>query len=130
MIVGIGTDLCRVSRIRRSLHRFGDAFATSYCCAREIEHANAQADPAASFAQCFAIKEAFAKACGSGINRDLWWDDVETVTDDGGMIRLRISNDAVSNLKTRLRSSADLRVHVTTSRKRAFCAALVVIESL
>ncbi|MEP1832303.1 MAG: holo-ACP synthase, partial [Hyphomonas sp.] len=84
MIVGIGADLCRVSRIEHSLRRFGDSFAQTFCSPREFEYAKAQSNPAVAFALCFATKEAFAKAAGTGFNADLWWDDVETVFNHDG----------------------------------------------
>ena len=109
MIVGIGTDLCRVSRVKHSLDRFGDTFARTYCNPREIEYAKRQLNPAMAFSQCLATKEAFAKAAGTGFNSDMWWDDVETTIADNGPSRLLISADAASLLKSKF----ELLVHRT-----------------
>lgn len=130
MIVGIGTDLCRVSRVKHSLDRFGDTFARTYCNPREIEYAKRQLNPAMAFSQCLATKEAFAKAAGTGFNSDMWWDDVETNIADNGPSRLLISADAASLLKSKFEAPDGIRVHVSTSSTAVFCSAFVVIERL
>ena len=58
MIVGIGTDLCNVDRVARSLERFGDRFV--HRCFTEVERRRAEgrAGRAATYAKRFAAKEA------------------------------------------------------------------------
>jgi holo-[acyl-carrier protein] synthase len=128
MIVGIGTDLCKVGRIRQSLRRFGVSFAQTYCSAREIHYATSRPDPAILFAQYFAAKEAFAKAAGTGFSSDLWWDDVETAIDDDWRVRLLVSADAICLLRTRLDAPDGISVHVSTCANPTICSAFVVIE--
>ena len=69
MIVGIGTDLCRVSRVKHSLDRFGDTFARTYCNPREIEYAKRQLNPAMAFSQCLATKEALHTLVARSLTR-------------------------------------------------------------
>ena len=66
MIVGIGTDLVKIERIERALEAPG--FAHRYFTAGELAHAQAKAQPAQTLAACFAAKEAFAKALGTGFS--------------------------------------------------------------
>ena len=66
MIIGIGTDLCDIRRIEKTLDRFGDRFIARLYDDYEIKKAMRKQLPAASFAQSFAAKEACAKALGTG----------------------------------------------------------------
>jgi holo-[acyl-carrier protein] synthase len=65
MILGIGTDLCRISRMSRAIsndHFVGKIFSTE-----EVEYARSKGNPAEHFAAAFAAKEAIAKASGLGL---------------------------------------------------------------
>ena len=58
MILGIGTDLCDIRRIEKTLERFGDRFLQRVFTESERAKAFRRANPAASLAQSFAAKEA------------------------------------------------------------------------
>ena len=68
MIIGIGSDLCDIRRIEKSLERFGDRFLNRVFT--DVEQAKAERRPftrAGTLAKRFAAKEAFSKAVGTGI---------------------------------------------------------------
>ena len=67
MIVGLGNDLCDISRVQKVLDHYGDRF--THRCFTEIERAKSdrRAQRAASYAKRFAAKEACSKALGTGI---------------------------------------------------------------
>lgn len=67
MIVGIGTDIVRVERVRRALDRHGEAFAERILAPDERPAFSGAKDPARFLAKRFAAKEAFAKAFGTGL---------------------------------------------------------------
>ncbi|MEW5967341.1 MAG: holo-ACP synthase [Pseudomonadota bacterium] len=67
MIHGIGTDLLDARRIRDGLARFGEHYADRLLAPAEHAGYYASADPARYLAKAFAAKEAFAKACGTGL---------------------------------------------------------------
>ncbi|HEX7466236.1 MAG TPA: holo-ACP synthase, partial [Usitatibacter sp.] len=62
MIVGIGTDVCSIERIGRSLERFGDRFVRRILTSDERARFERTRDKAGHLAKRFAAKEAFAKA--------------------------------------------------------------------
>ena len=64
MIIGIGTDLCDIRRIERTLERFGERFTGRIYTDKEKKKAERRPNPAASYAQGYAAKEACAKALG------------------------------------------------------------------
>ena len=76
MIVGVGTDLCDIGRIERSLGRFGERFAQRILVAYELDRFHGQRKPAAYLAKRFAAKEAFSKALGTGIHFPVNWHNV------------------------------------------------------
>jgi holo-[acyl-carrier protein] synthase len=79
MIVGIGTDVCSVERIRRSLDRFGDRLVNRILTPAERPRYARVKDKAGHLAKRFAAKEAFSKAIGTGIHAPFTWHSI-TVT--------------------------------------------------
>ena len=78
MIYGIGTDICDVRRIRASLERHGDRFASKILS--EAEMATWRARSARwperglrYLATRFSAKEAFSKAIGLGMRMPMTW---------------------------------------------------------
>ena len=66
MIFGIGTDIVRVSRLRRDLERFGVRFAERILTDDELAEFHQKENKAHFLARRFAAKEAAAKAMGTG----------------------------------------------------------------
>ena len=80
MIVGIGSDLCNIERIQKSLDRWGDKFLNRVFT--DIERAKAARRPhtvAGTLAKRFAAKEAFSKAVGTGFKRGVFMKDIGVV---------------------------------------------------
>lgn len=76
----VGIDLIEVARVQRSLERFGDRFLARIFTAQERVYCDGRA---ASLAGRFAIKEAVAKALGTGIGA-VRWQEIEVVNDAQG----------------------------------------------
>jgi holo-[acyl-carrier protein] synthase len=80
MIIGIGTDICRVSRIEQGLAKYGERFLTRVLTPKEREgHWGAR-----QLARRWAMKEAVAKATGWGIGKRLSFYDIEIMRDEFG----------------------------------------------
>lgn len=88
MIVGLGSDIIKIARIKRSLERFGDKFIRNIFTVSEIKAAEKYNDNidmlAAFYAKRFAAKEAYAKALGTGFCGGLWFTDIEIYNDNNG----------------------------------------------
>ena len=69
----IGTDIIQISRIERSLEKFGDRFKEKYLTSSEMERTK----KIESLAGLWAAKEAIAKALGCGIGEHLSFQDIE-----------------------------------------------------
>ncbi len=85
-----GIDLIEVARIKRAAGRHGDRFYRRFFTPQEIEFCQGRAT---SLAGRFAVKEAVAKALGTGIG-DYDWTDIEVVCDGRGKPELLLHNRA------------------------------------
>ena len=84
MILGVGTDLCEISRIEQALARFGERFAKRILVESELAVFRRRRKRAAYLAKRFAAKEAFSKAMGTGIHFPVNWHNVWVVNDRAG----------------------------------------------
>jgi holo-[acyl-carrier protein] synthase len=92
-ILGLGTDIIEIERIKDSLAKFGASFYTKLFTQREIDYCLSHKDPAPYFAGRFAAKEAIAKALGCGFGKDLSWHDIEIVNNNLGKPEVLIKNN-------------------------------------
>ena len=76
MIFGIGTDLCKISRIEKAYERFGEAFPKRILMPRELEDFARTRNKPRFLAMRFAAKEAIVKAMGTGFRQGIWVRDV------------------------------------------------------
>ena len=89
LILGIGSDLCDIRRIGRSIERFGERFTGRIFTEGERRRSDRRAARAESYARRFAAKEACAKALGTGMRRGVFWRDMEVVNLPGGRPTMR-----------------------------------------
>src|ERR1700690_4119671 len=94
MVLGIGTDLAEVGRIRSSLERYGDRFLRRIYTEAERTYSSSKANAAERFAARFAAKEAGMKAIGTGWRRGVTWKDFEVVNERSGRPTLMLSGVA------------------------------------
>lgn len=124
MILGIGTDLCEIGRIERSLERFGERFAARILVASELEIFRRRRKHAAYLAKRFAAKEAFSKALGVGIHYPVNWHNVWVVNDRAGKPALEFSKVLAAFLKRR----GIEKVHLSLTDEIGMACAFVVVE--
>jgi len=123
MIIGIGTDLAQVSRLQQSLDRFGEKFATRILAPQEmLEFAN-KSQPARMLAKRFAVKEAAAKALGTGIG-EVSWQDIYIEHDRLGAPLLCLQGRALQLAE----SKGIAHKHVSISDEHDFALAFVVLS--
>ncbi|RVU18023.1 holo-ACP synthase [Methylobacterium oryzihabitans] len=130
MIVGIGSDLCDIRRIERSLARFGDRFTHRVFTEGERARSDRRAARAPSYARRFAAKEACAKALGTGMSGGVFWRDMEVVNLPGGRPTLRLTGGAAARLAALVPDGHRGVVHVTLTDDPPLAQAFVIIEAL
>ncbi len=129
MILGIGSDLCDIDRIARSLERFGERFTHRIFTEGERRKSDRRAARAASYARRFAAKEACAKALGTGLRAGVFWRDMEVVNLPGGAPTLRLSGGAAARLAGMLPAGHEAVIHVSLTDDPPMAQAFVVIEA-
>ena len=130
MIVGIGTDLCNIERIERSLERFGDRFLDRVFTA--TERAKAARRPhtiAGTLAKRFAAKEAFSKAVGTGFKRGVFMKDIGVVNLPSGQPTLQVTGGALARLDALTPSGHAMQVHLTMTDDHPWAQAFVILEA-
>ena len=89
-MLSVGVDMIEVARIERGVARHGQRFYDRFFTPQEQAYCEGRAT---SLAGRFAVKEAVAKALGTGIG-DFRWLDVEVVCDGRGQPHLVLYNTA------------------------------------
>lgn len=130
MILGIGSDLCDIRRIERSLERFGERFTGRIYTAGERAKCDGRATRAASYARRFAAKEACSKALGTGLRAGVFWRDMEVVNLPGGKPTLRLTGGALERLNRMVPAGHEAVVHVSLTDDPPLAQAFVVIEAV
>jgi holo-[acyl-carrier protein] synthase len=131
VIIGLGSDLCSIERIQRSLDRFGERFIARVFT--DIERAKAERRPftrAGTYAKRFAAKEAFSKAVGTGFKRGVFMKDIGVVNLPGGQPTLALSGGAKERLDAITPPGHAARVHLTMTDDHPFAMAVVIIEAI
>jgi len=130
MILGLGSDLCSIERIQRSLDRFGGRFEQR--CFTPAELARADKRPftrAATLAKRFAAKEAFSKAVGTGFKRGVFLRDIGVVNLPSGAPTLLLTGGAGARLDALVPDGHRAHVHLTMTDDFPWAQAFVVIEA-
>ncbi len=124
-IAGIGTDLCKISRIERALQRFGSRFAEKVLIEGELARFRSHRDPASFLAKRFAAKEAFSKAMGTGMKYPVHWRNLVVSNERSGKPTLGFRGPLLSLVQERGITS----VHLSLTDEPDFVMAFVVLES-
>ena len=125
MIVGIGTDLVEIKRIKKAYDRTFIAFVRRILTETEFftfEHLDSEKRKMEWLSGRFAAKEAVAKAIGSGIGKQVSLKDIEIKSNDLGRPELLLSNK-VKNLY-----SVNAKFHLSITHTENNACAFVIIE--
>ncbi len=127
MIVGVGLDLVEIAHFQRIIQKGGVAFYKKILTPAEFKEVS-QLVPKAQVsygAKRYAVKEAFAKACGTGIGKFVSFKDVTVIHDSNGAPQLKLS----PKMDTRLKHKFGDNVKITVSLADDRMAGAVVILS-
>ena len=125
MVVGVGSDVLDVARMRRELARPGHGFRDDVFTPREIAYCQSQRYPARHYAARFAAKEALFKALRDGANPAAAWREAEVIRGESGAPSLAL-HGSLGRLARRRRIK---RVLVSLSHTATVAMASVVLEA-
>ncbi len=130
MIVGIGSDLCNIERIQKSLDRFGDRFLARVFT--DVERKKAERRPftvAGTLAKRFAAKEAFAKAVGTGFKHGVFMKDIGVVNLPSGAPTLQVTGGAKARLDALAPEGHAIDIHLTMTDDHPWAQAFVILTA-
>ena len=124
MIFGIGTDIVEVERIRKldSLEKFADKILSL----NELEVFKSQIDEkqVTFLAKQFAAKEAVSKALGTGIGKDIRFNQIEILRNSDG--KPYLNDDGM--ITTIFNDLGITKTHVSLSDQKKYALAFVILE--
>ena len=122
--MGIGTDVCSIERIQKTLDRFGERFVKRILTAHERARYGRTRDKAGHLAKRFAAKEAFAKAIGTGVHAPFTWQSISLTRDPRGKPGIEPSPAMARHLKR----MGVIQAHVSLTDDAGVAVAFVVLE--
>jgi holo-[acyl-carrier protein] synthase len=130
LILGLGSDICDIRRIEKSLEKFGDRFTQRLYS--EDERARAERRPinrAATYAKRFAAKEACAKALGTGFRRGVFFADLRVVNMPSGQPTLSLHGAALARLQAMTPAGHEATIFLTLTDEYPYAYANVIISA-
>ncbi len=130
MIVGTGIDLINISRVEKVFYKFGNIFTNKILTHFEnniFNNLNLSKDKIAYLAKRFAAKEAFAKALGEGIGKNVGFKDIEIRRDEKKKPYISYSNKLKDYMNLKYNTKV-IYCHLSIADTQNLATAYVVIE--
>jgi holo-[acyl-carrier protein] synthase len=130
VILGLGSDICDIRRIEKSLEKFGERFTSRLFS--EAERAKAERRPmgrAATYAKRFAAKEACAKALGTGFRRGVFFADLRVVNMPSGQPTMALHGGALERLRALTPAGYEPVIFLTLTDEYPYAYANVIIAA-
>lgn len=124
MIHSIGTDIVQISRVKAALER-NAGFAQRILTPDEMERFSGERFPERFLAKRFCVKEAVAKALGTGIGRGVSWHHITLNYNEMGKPSVQLSGGAVE----RAQELGVSHWHLSYSDEQEYVVAHVIAEA-
>ena len=123
-IIGIGTDIVKISRIKQIFKKYPKGFAERILHKNELKVLKTHKSPNTYIAKRFSAKEAVAKALGTGIAAGVSFQDIEISNNDKGQPELTLHG------KTQvIAQSLGVTKHfISLSDEQKYAIAYVILE--
>jgi len=130
VIIGIGSDLCDIRRIEKTLERFGDRFTHKSFTEIERNRSERKPDRASSYAKRFAAKEACSKALGTGLKGGVHLSGMGVVNLPSGKPTMALTGGAAARLAAMVPEGMTPVIHLSLTDDHPYAQAFVIIEAL
>jgi holo-[acyl-carrier protein] synthase len=130
VILGVGSDLIDITRIERTIARFGDRFLDRVFTREERQRSDRRANRATSYAKRYAAKEACSKALGTGFRRGVYWRDLGVINLPSGRPTLVLTGGALAQLQAMTPAGMSARIDLTLTDEPPLAQALVIITAV
>jgi holo-[acyl-carrier protein] synthase len=125
MIYGIGVDIVEVERFRNIIERRDDKFAKKVLSDKEYNTYLKSNNKETYLSKCWAVKEAFVKAMGTGFTGIYKKADISYCSSDNSRPFIELSNDIENEIK-----NLNININLSVSDEVSNAIAFVVLESL
>ena len=130
MILGIGTDLIDITRIEKTLEKFGQRFIDRCFTAVEKEKSEGRLLRAESYAKRYAAKEACSKALGTGFRRGVFHRDMGVVNLKGGKPTMELTGGAKERLAAITPPGMAAQIDISLTDEYPMAEAVVIISAI
>ena len=93
-VIGIGTDITEVARIRTMLDKHGDIFLNRVFTQSEQDYCLPRKAADQHLAGRWAAKESILKAIGTGWTKGIGWTEIEIISQPGGKPKVELHGRA------------------------------------
>jgi len=126
-IFGIGTDIVNIKRIEKTILKKGDLFKKKIFSKNEIKYCEKKKKPSSFYAKRYAAKEALSKALGTGIRKDVTFQNIEILNDKYGKPSIILKAETKSFLKKKIKAK-QYSIHLSLSDDEPWAHATVIIS--
>ena len=127
-ILGIGTDIVNISRMKKILTKNGKNFKRRIFSKNEISYCEKKSNPFPYYAKRFAAKEALSKALGTGIRKGINFKNIEISNDVLGKPFIQLNGGAATFLRTKTKKKK-YAIHLSLSDDKPWAQATVIIST-
>ncbi len=126
MIIGIGSDILDIRRLEKVVENHPKLLAKKILSEQESSQWKSLPESRSLnfLAKRWSAKEAFAKACGTGIRTPVLWKNITLSKDKLGKPMIQTHNELTDWLNERQAK----HIHISLSDDKPYCVAFVVIE--
>ena len=126
MIVGIGTDIIEIARLKTSIEKYGAHFLDHIYTVDEQAVADSKGEARfAYYAGRWAAKEAVSKVLGTGFTSKCQWTEICISNDDAGKPFVTLTGVTAETAN----ALSIHRIHLSISHEKAYACAFAVGES-
>jgi holo-[acyl-carrier protein] synthase len=123
MVAGIGIDLIEVDRVTSKIGK-DSGFREFVFSEDEITYCESKAKKYEHYAACFAGKEAFLKALGTGWSNGVAFNEIEIIHDGSGKPSIRLTGSTAELVN----KMGPFNITVSLTHLKNIAAAVVILE--
>ncbi len=124
-IFGVGTDIVRVSRIRKACKN--KSFLSKLFSNEEIKRCKKMINKSNCFAKRFAAKEAFSKALGTGVAKGINFKEIMVLNEKKGKPFIKLLNKTKKNVDKKFKNKK-YQIFLSLSDEKNYAVAFVTIS--
>ena len=121
-LYGIGTDIVKISRIRKNIKK--KSFINRLFNPNEILKCNKRKNSSNCFAKRFAAKEAFSKAFGTGISKQVNFNEIIVLNEKNGKPFIKLLHKTKINVEKKLKTKK-FKISLSLTDEEDYAVALL-----